>query len=85
MAAAGLGYALMPALSAHGPGVVTRPLIEPEIAREIALVTVRDHAKPSGLVALVREAMRMRWPGVAGEPFDATAAAESLRAAARPR
>ena len=48
---------------ASGPGVAARPLIEPEIAREIALVTVRGRAEPAGLGALVREVMRMRWPG----------------------
>src|SRR5262249_40411262 len=31
MAAAGLGYAFMPALSVGHPGVIARPLIEPEI------------------------------------------------------
>ena len=37
MAAAGLGYGVMPAFSATYPGVVALPLIEPEIARDIAL------------------------------------------------
>lgn len=62
MAAAGLGYAVMPELIASGPGVAVCPLIEPEIAREIALVTVRGRCEPAGLGALVREVMRMRWP-----------------------
>src|SRR5206468_441801 len=38
MAAAGLGYGVMPAFGASYPGVVALPLIEPEIARDIALV-----------------------------------------------
>jgi LysR family hydrogen peroxide-inducible transcriptional activator len=61
MAAAGLGYGVMPAFSATYPGVVALPLIEPEVAREIALVTVRGRPDSAGVGALVREVMRMRW------------------------
>jgi LysR family transcriptional regulator, hydrogen peroxide-inducible genes activator len=65
MAAAGLGYAFMPALCVNHPGVVARPLIEPEIWREVALVTVRGRPHSPGVGALVQEAMRTRF---AGEP-----------------
>ena len=58
MAAAGLGYAFMPALCVDHPGVVARPLVEPEIWREIALVTVRGRPHSPGVGALVQEAMR---------------------------
>jgi LysR family hydrogen peroxide-inducible transcriptional activator len=73
MAAAGLGYAFMPALCVDHPGVVARPLVEPEIWREVALVTVRGRPHSPGVGALVREAMRTRWPsrpaegGVSGD------------------
>jgi DNA-binding transcriptional LysR family regulator len=69
MAAAGLGYALMPETSAKYPGVVSRPLIEPEISREIALVTLRGRAESPGMGALVREVMRTRWAGAPGQPL----------------
>jgi LysR family transcriptional regulator, hydrogen peroxide-inducible genes activator len=65
MAAAGLGYAFMPALCVNHPGVVARPLIEPEIWRDVALVTVRGRPHSPGVGALVQEAMRARF---AGEP-----------------
>jgi DNA-binding transcriptional LysR family regulator len=65
MAAAGLGYAFMPALCVNHPGVVARPLVEPEIWREVALVTVRGRPHSPGVGALVQEAMRTRF---AGEP-----------------
>jgi LysR family transcriptional regulator, hydrogen peroxide-inducible genes activator len=65
MAAAGLGYAFMPALCVNHPGVIARPLIEPEIWREVALVTVRGRPHSPGVGALVQEAMRARF---AGEP-----------------
>jgi LysR family hydrogen peroxide-inducible transcriptional activator len=63
MAAAGLGYAFMPALSAEHPGVVARALIDPEIWREVALVTVRGRPHSPGVGALVQEAMHVRWVG----------------------
>jgi LysR family hydrogen peroxide-inducible transcriptional activator len=63
MAAAGLGYAFMPALCVDHPGVIGRPLIEPEIWREVALVTVRGRPHSPGVGALVQEAMRLPWAG----------------------
>jgi len=61
MAAAGLGYAMMPQSGANYPGIVARPLTEPEIWREIALVTLRGRAESAGVGMLVREVMRTRW------------------------
>jgi DNA-binding transcriptional LysR family regulator len=75
MAAAGLGYAFMPALCVDHPGVVARPLVEPEIWREVALVTVRGRPHSPGVGALVREAMRMSW---LGKPALAVAAARAI-------
>jgi LysR family transcriptional regulator, hydrogen peroxide-inducible genes activator len=51
----------MPSFNAAYPGVVALPLIEPEIARDIALVTVRGRPDSAGVGALVREVMRMGW------------------------
>ena len=69
MVAAGLGYALMPQASASGPGVVSRPLADPEVWRDIALVTLRGRAESPGLGALVSEVMRMRWTGAPTQPL----------------
>ena len=63
MAAAGLGYAFMPSLCVDHPGVVARPLVEPEIWREVALVTVRGRPHSPGVGALLQEAMRLHWAG----------------------
>jgi len=63
MAAAGLGYALMPARSAPHPGVAALRLIEPEITREIALVTPRGRPDAPSVGVLVHEVMRRRWSG----------------------
>jgi DNA-binding transcriptional LysR family regulator len=75
MAAAGLGYAFMPALSVDAPNVVARPLVEPEVWREVALVTVRGRPHSPSVGALVREAMQMTW---IGQPALAVQAARSL-------
>lgn len=58
MAAAGLGYAFMPQHCASHPEVVVRPLIEPEIWREISLITVRGRPHSAAVGALVSEARR---------------------------
>lgn len=70
MAAAGLGYAVLPAFGVTESGIAVCRMTEPEIVREVALVTVHGRTEPLGLGALVREAMRMRWPGVAAAERD---------------
>jgi LysR family hydrogen peroxide-inducible transcriptional activator len=61
MAAAGLGYTFIPELCASHPGVIARPLIEPEFWREVALITVRGRPHSAAVGALVSEATRTRW------------------------
>lgn len=73
MAAAGLGYAFMPEQCARYPGAVARPLVEPEIWREVGLFTVRGRPHSAPLGALVREAMRLyrqTGAGMAADPGD---------------
>lgn len=65
MAAAGMGYAFMPEQCAVHPEVAVRPLVEPEIWREISLVTVRGRKHSAAVGALVSEAMRWRRGGIA--------------------
>jgi LysR family transcriptional regulator, hydrogen peroxide-inducible genes activator len=63
MVAAGLGYGFMPESSTAHPGVVTRPLIEPEFWREVNLVTVRGRPHSPAVGALVKEVMQAKWLG----------------------
>ena len=63
MVVAGLGFALMPEGCLTYPGVVARPLIEPEFWREVNLVTVRGRPHSPAVGLLAREAQRARWPG----------------------
>jgi LysR family transcriptional regulator, hydrogen peroxide-inducible genes activator len=58
MIAAGLGFGFMPEHSVNHPGVVARPMIDPEFWREVNLVTVRGRPHSPAVGAFVREAMR---------------------------
>ena len=59
MAAAGLGYSFIPERCVAHADVVALRLVEPEIWREISLVTVRGRPYSTPLGALVREATRL--------------------------
>jgi DNA-binding transcriptional LysR family regulator len=63
MVRSGLGFAFMPEYAVNDPGVVARPLVEPNFWRQVNLVTVRGRPYSPAVGALVREAMRMRWHG----------------------
>jgi LysR family transcriptional regulator, hydrogen peroxide-inducible genes activator len=58
MAAAGLGFGLMPEQCVDYPGVTSRRVVAPELWREVALVTVRGRPHSPAVAALVAEAMR---------------------------
>ncbi len=63
MVAAGLGFAFMPRSSVNHPGVVARPMVMPEIWRDVMLVTVRGRPHSPALGVVVAEAMRAPWNG----------------------
>jgi DNA-binding transcriptional LysR family regulator len=63
MAAAGLGYALMPESSITHPGVAARPLVEPEFWREVNLATVRGRPHSPAVGAFVREVAKSSFRG----------------------
>lgn len=63
MVAAGIGFGFMPEKCVSHPGVIGRPLVEPEIWRDVSLVTVRGRPHSPALGALVREATRLPWAG----------------------
>jgi LysR family transcriptional regulator, hydrogen peroxide-inducible genes activator len=64
MVAAGLGFGFLPQYCVPERGdVVVRPLVEPEIWREVNLFTVRGRPHSPAVGALVREAMRFKWMG----------------------
>ena len=64
MVAAGLGFGFVPQYCApERRDIIVRPLVEPEIWREINLFTVRGRPHSPAVGALVREAMRTSWMG----------------------
>ncbi len=56
MVLSGLGFGLLPESVVSLPGLVTRPLIDPEVTRQVCLVTVRGRPHSPALLASVREA-----------------------------
>jgi DNA-binding transcriptional LysR family regulator len=63
MVLAGMGCTVMPEFLPLLPGIATRSLVEPEIARTISLVTVAGRRHSPAVGALVRLAHRHPWPG----------------------
>lgn len=64
MVEAGLGFGFIPQYCIPDrPDLVVRPLIEPEIWREISLVTVRGRPHSPALGVLVQQAMHTKWMG----------------------
>lgn len=59
MAAADVGYAIMPEQCVTHPEVVTRPLLEPELWREVCLVTVRGRPHSAAVGSVLREARKV--------------------------
>ncbi len=66
--AAGMGVCSLPEFSNTIPGVISRYVVDPEVAREVSLVTVAGRRWSSPLAAFVRAVKQYRWP----EPADST-------------
>jgi LysR family transcriptional regulator, hydrogen peroxide-inducible genes activator len=63
MVQAGLGFTYIPEYAVTLPGLIVRPLIEPEVYRTVNLVTVRGRPHAPAVGAFVREAKAYRWDG----------------------
>jgi DNA-binding transcriptional LysR family regulator len=62
MILAGLGFGFFSEYSVTMPGVVAKPLFDPEFVRTINLVTVRGRPHSPAVGAMVRAARGYRWP-----------------------
>jgi DNA-binding transcriptional LysR family regulator len=62
MVAAGLGICFMPEFTPPAPGVITRPVVDPEITRDVGLLTVAGRRHSPAVAAFVRAAQAYRWP-----------------------
>jgi DNA-binding transcriptional LysR family regulator len=63
MVLAGLGFTYIPEFAVAMPGLVLRPLVEPEVWRTVQLVTVRGRPHSPAVGAFVHAARRHSWPG----------------------
>lgn len=73
MVAAGMGVCFVPEFSATHPGLALRPVLEPEVTREISLVTVAGRRWSSPLSKFVQALRRYRWPEQTVQKADAVA------------
>jgi LysR family transcriptional regulator, hydrogen peroxide-inducible genes activator len=71
MCAAGMGFGFLPEFCINHPGVVARPVTEPEFWREVNVVTVRGRPHSVAVGALVQEARRNNWLGRKAAAIDA--------------
>lgn len=62
MVAAGMGVCFLPEYSATHPGLVTRPVRDPEVTREVCLVTVAGRRWSSPVASFVQAVRQYRWP-----------------------
>lgn len=61
MVAAGMGVCFIPEFSASQPGVCHRPVVEPEIVREVSLVSFADRSPSPAVAAFARAAKEYDW------------------------
>lgn len=63
MVLAGIGFAFMPEYSVTLPGLIQRPLINPSVEREVALVTVPGRKFSPAMDAFMHSVNGFSWPG----------------------
>ncbi len=63
MVLARIGFAFMPEYSVSLPGLLQRPLIEPEVERRICLASMPGRPFSPAVQAFVRSAQTFAWPG----------------------
>jgi DNA-binding transcriptional LysR family regulator len=61
MVAAGLGFAFMPEYSVKHEGVLTRPLVDPQVERTLMLVDMRGRRRSPAAQAFAQALSAYRW------------------------
>ncbi len=61
MTLAGVGFTMIPEFAVTMPGLVVRPLVDPEVVRTISLATVRGRPHSPAVGAFVSECKRYPW------------------------
>jgi DNA-binding transcriptional LysR family regulator len=62
MVMAGMGICFLPEFSPTMPGLHARRLIEPEVVREVSLVTVSGRRFSPAVATFVRALKAYKWP-----------------------
>jgi DNA-binding transcriptional LysR family regulator len=65
MVAAGMGVCFLPEFCNTVPGVISRPVIDPQVERIVSLVTVAGRRWSPPLSAFVKAVRQYRWPEAA--------------------
>jgi len=63
MVLAGLGFAFMPEYSVTVGGLLSRPLVEPAVSRDVHAFEVRGRERTPAAALFLREMQRFMWPG----------------------
>jgi DNA-binding transcriptional LysR family regulator len=63
MVLAGIGFAFMPEYSVTLPGLLQRPLVEPNVERQVVAVTMRGRKFSPAVEAMMRSIQKFEWPG----------------------
>ncbi len=63
MVVAGLGFTYLPEFAVMMPGLVVRPLVDPEVRRTVQFVTMRGRQHSSAVGAFVRKLRSHAWAG----------------------
>jgi DNA-binding transcriptional LysR family regulator len=68
MVLAGMGICFIPEYTPIIPGVVTRPIVEPEVTRTIHIVTVAGRRFSPAVQAVVKAVEKHKWPALSPLP-----------------
>lgn len=68
MVLAGMGICFIPEYTPVIPGIVTRPIIEPEVTRAIHIVTVAGRRFSPAVAAFVKAVEKYKWPPLSPVP-----------------
>ncbi len=63
MVLAGMGFAFMPEYSVTFPGMLSRPLVDPVVERQVMMVSMAGRQYSPAAAAFVRAAQAQDWPG----------------------
>ncbi len=68
MVLAGMGICFIPEYTPVIPGIVTRPIVEPEVTRAIHIVTVAGRRFSPAVAAFVKAVEKHKWPPLSPVP-----------------